>query len=160
RTAIMRYPDFDLTIAALANLEQAKPELIVGGVAGILHSELTPPYLLQAPLQGPAAPAPVAEVLRTIGDSGDGRVATPGLRRVLAAEDRACFARMLQRPGDWSPLGCDAVGTRAIVRLDARIERICYARAALESEGERLTRIISIWYAADGKVAGVDVTTW
>jgi CubicO group peptidase (beta-lactamase class C family) len=160
RTAIMRYPDFDLTIAALANLEQAKPELIVAAVAGILHPELTPPYLLKAPLPGPAAPTSIADVLRGVADSTDARVATPGLRRFLTADDRHFIGGLLQHAGDLTPLGCDAVGTKGIVRLDARIERICYASTQVVTEGERLTRIVTIWFTTDGKVAGVDTYTW
>jgi hypothetical protein len=71
---IQRYPDFDLTVIVLTNLDQANPEGIASGIVGILEPVLTPPHLLPGRLPGAAPPKAIDDLLRDVaGWQGLGR---------------------------------------------------------------------------------------
>src|SRR6476660_10538657 len=50
RTALYRYPEYGLTVIALANLAQAQPGALAEGIAGLFEPALTPAHRLSAPL--------------------------------------------------------------------------------------------------------------
>jgi len=150
RTSIQRYPEFDLTVIAMANLDAALPEAITFGIAGILEPALLPPHLLPPREEGP--PEPVASLLAAVAAGSASSRLAPGLRTFASKTVRDEWGRSLADVSRWEPLGCDAVGERGISRLGARIERICYARA----EGRESRLLASVAYTADWRAAGLD----
>jgi CubicO group peptidase (beta-lactamase class C family) len=150
RAAINRYPDFDLTVIALANLDTAEPEAITFGIAGILEPALRPPHLLPPNDAGP--PEPVADLLAAVAAGKASAKLTPGLRAFASKTVREEWSGSLADLKRWEPLGCDAVGDKGISRLGARIERICYARAT----GADSRLLASVAYTADWHAAALD----
>jgi CubicO group peptidase (beta-lactamase class C family) len=150
RASIQRYPEFDLTVIAMANLDAAEPESIGYGIAGILEPALLPPHLLPPSAEGP--PEPVDKLLA---DVAAGRAAprlAPGLRAFASKSVREEWGRSLADVSRWEGLGCDAVGDKGISRLGERIERICYARAT----GPESRLLASVAYTADWRAAALD----
>jgi hypothetical protein len=150
RTSIQRYPEFDLTVIALANLDTALPEAITYGIAGILEPALLPPHLL--PQGKPGPPEPVVSLLAAVAAGSASSRLAPGLRTFASKSVRDEWSRSLADAKRWEPLGCDVVGERGISRLGARIERICYARAP--GAGSRL--LVSVAYTAEWRAAALD----
>ena len=66
RTAIQRYPDFDLTVIVLDNLEQSFPEATAVTIAGILEPRLTPPHMLRRAPSEVKPPQPIDRLLQDI----------------------------------------------------------------------------------------------
>jgi CubicO group peptidase (beta-lactamase class C family) len=150
RTSIQRYPEFDLTVIALANLDTALPEAITYGIAGILEPALLPPHLL--PQGKPGPPEPVVSLLAAVAAGSASSRLAPGLRTFASKSVRDEWSRSLADAKRWEPLGCDVVGERGISRLGARIERICYARAA----GAESRLLVSVAYTAEWRAAALD----
>lgn len=154
KASIQRYPEFDLTVIALANLAQAQPEAITLGVAGILEPALVPPQLLVRPLPGPMPPEPPTAVLAgLVGGTASARLA-PGLRVFLSEDLRREFRELADGSGEWSWRGCDKVKARKIERLGARIERTCYATAP--GKEREPARVLEVAYAAGWRIASVE----
>ncbi len=154
RSSIQRYPEFGLTVIAMANLDAATPEAISFGIAGILEPALLPPHLLPPRQEGP--PEPVAALLAAIAAGKASSRLAPGLRAFASKSVRDEWEQSLADVGRWEPLGCDAVGERGISRLGARIERICYARA----EGRESRLLASVAYTADWRAAALDAYSY
>ena len=150
RTSIQRYPDFDLTVIAMANLDTALPEAITAAIAGILEPGLVPPHLLPPSTEGP--PEPVAELLAAVAAGKASSRLAPGLRTFASKSIRDEWHQGLADLSRWEPLGCDAVGDEGISRLGERIERICYARAT----GAESRLLASVAYTADWRAAALD----
>jgi CubicO group peptidase (beta-lactamase class C family) len=154
RTSIQRYPEFDLTVIAMANLDAALPEAITFGIAGILEPALLPPHLLPPREGGP--PEPVASLLAAVAAGSASSRLAPGLRTFASRSVRDDWGRSLADVSRWEPLGCDVVGEKGISRLGARIERICYARA----EGPESRLLASVAYTADWRAAALDAYSY
>jgi CubicO group peptidase (beta-lactamase class C family) len=152
RGSIQRYPEYDLTIIALANLEQAVPEAVSFGIAGILEPKLLAPHLIRAELKGPRPPRPIPEVLRSIATEQDSAAVTAGLRAFSSKAFREGTGDLLEQAKGWTFLGCDEVGARKLDRLGARVTRICYAR----STGKESNQLVEVLYTSDWRVADVD----
>ena len=150
RTSLQRYPEFGLTVIAMANLDTALPQAITFGIAGILEPALLPPHLLPPRKEGP--PEPVAALLAAIGAGRASSRLAPGLRTFASKSVRDEWGESLADVRRWEPLGCDAVGDRGISRLGARIERICYARAV----GPESRLLVSVAYTGDWRAAALD----
>lgn len=150
RTSIQRYPEFDLTVIAMANLDVALPEAITFGIAGILEPALLPPHLLPPSEEGP--PESVASLLAAVAAGSASSKLAPGLRTFASKSVRDEWSRSLADVSRWEPLGCDAVGERGISRLGARIERICYARAI----GSDWRLLAAVAYTAAWRAAALD----
>ena len=150
KTSIQRYPESDLTVIALANLDAALPVPISFTLAGILEPSLLPPHLLPPSRMGP--PEPVEALLAAVVADTVGARLTPGLRRFFSNQMREEWSRGLRSVRRWEGLGCDQVGDRAIERLGARVARVCYARAI----GEGFRRLVSVAYTAEGRAAELD----
>ena len=156
KTAIYRYPEFNLTVAALANLAQAEPGAIAEAIAGILEPTLQPPQRLVKALPGARPPAPIPSLLRQISRGNDTTMVTPGLQHFLSSGPRT---ELEQTPGsvlNWKELGCDDVSDRRMVWLSARIERVCYHRGS-DRDG---AMIVSVFHTADWRAAHFEVTRY
>jgi CubicO group peptidase (beta-lactamase class C family) len=152
KTAIHRYPEYNLTIIMLANLAQAQPGAVVQGIAGILEPDLRPPHSLDAALPGEEPPVPAADLLRQIAAGSDSTQATPALTRFVSPGVRKEWSELLGATKSWVPLGCDVVRGRRISRLGATIERICYARGS----GPSGASLVSVYYTTHGRVGYID----
>jgi CubicO group peptidase (beta-lactamase class C family) len=150
RASLQRYPEFDLTVIALANLDAALPQAITFGIAGMLEPALLPPHLLRPSEEGP--PEPVAALLAAVAAGQASSRLAPGLRRFASKSVRDEWGQSLVDVSRWEPLGCDTVGDRGISRLGERIERICYARAT----GAASRLLASVGYTADWRAAALD----
>jgi CubicO group peptidase (beta-lactamase class C family) len=150
RTSIQHYPEFGLTVIALANLDAALPEPITYGIAGILEPRLLPPHQLSPDGSGP--PEPVAALLAAVAAGSAASRLMPGLRSFASKSVREEWGRSLAEVNRWEALGCDAVGQRRISRLGARIEHICYARAT----GPDSRLLVSVSYTGDWRAAALD----
>jgi CubicO group peptidase (beta-lactamase class C family) len=150
RSSIQRYPEYDLTIIALANLDAAMPELVTTTIAGILEPALLPPHLLPSSADGP--PEPIERLLTDLAaGKAQGRLA-PGLRTFASKGVRKEWGRSIAGLSRWENLGCDAVGDRGISRLGTSIERICYARGT----GTDTRLLVSVAYGRDWRPAELD----
>ncbi|MFL5514796.1 MAG: serine hydrolase domain-containing protein [Gemmatimonadales bacterium] len=152
KASIQRYPEQDLTVIALANLAEARPEAITLAVAGILEPPLRPPELLSEPPSGAAPPHPIPDLLQEISAGrGAGRL-TPGLSRFVSSELRNALGELLRPTRAWAWKGCDDVSARRLERLGSVIHRICYAAGT----GKDVASLVEVDYAEDGRAAFVD----
>lgn len=154
KTAIHRYPEFKLTVVALANLAQAEPGTIAEGIAGILELQLRPPHLLSAPLPGPAPRWPVQQLLSRITQGNDTLLVTPGLRRFLSPASRRDLKEAVASVTAWKPLGCDELAGRSIAWLGSPVERVCYASGT----GRNGSMLMSVFYTGEWKAAHLDIS--
>jgi CubicO group peptidase (beta-lactamase class C family) len=145
-TAIHRYPELDLTVIVLTNLAQAHPGALAQAIAGILEPAVQSPHLLARALGGPTTPVPIPVLLRRIA-AADSSGVTPGLHRSLLPLARKDLGMTLGDVKSWTLLGCEGVAGRGITKLDATIERICYARGV----GKDRRVIVSVFYTSDSR---------
>jgi CubicO group peptidase (beta-lactamase class C family) len=148
-TVFYRYPEFDLSVVVLANLEQAIPAAIAEGIAGMLEPALQPPQLFSTALRGSPPPVAIPALLQRVAAGDDAGIVTPGARRFQLPAARQQLGEILQKAGSWTTLGCELVIGRKIRRLGADVARICYARAA--GEAERL--VVNAYYTDDWRAA-------
>jgi CubicO group peptidase (beta-lactamase class C family) len=152
KTALYRYPEFNLTVVVLANLAQAQPGAMAEAIAGILEPELQPPHMFAAPLPGSRPKRGTSELLRAMSNGNDSGLVTPALDRFMAKGSRRDLAQTLGRLTDWTELGCDDVRSRRVAWLGAPIERVCYARAT----GKESPAVFSIFYTKGDRAAHFD----
>ena len=150
KTSLQRYPESDLTVIVLANLDAALPAPISFAVAGILHPKLLPPHLLPPSRMGP--PEPVRALLAAVMADTAGARLTPGLRGFMSKSLREEWSQGLRGVRRWEGLGCDEVADRRIERLGGRVARVCYARAI----GDGFRRLVSVAYTAEGRATELD----
>jgi CubicO group peptidase (beta-lactamase class C family) len=152
KSAIHRFPEFDLTVIALANLAEAEPGAIAEGIAGFLEPALRPPHLLAQPLQGPTPPRPTAELLSRILAREEGTLVTGAFQRFWILRARDELREQLEIVRQWSELGCDLVAGKGIRWLGSSITHACYTRA--EGPNERL--LLTVFYAEGWRAAHLD----
>ena len=152
KASIQRYPEQDLTVIALANLAEARPEAITLAVAGILEPALSPPQMIAEPASGSAIPQPIPDLLQEISAGRAGTRLTPGLSRFVSGEFRDGLAELLRPSREWNSKGCDDVSARRLERLGSAIQRICYGAG----RGKDVESLVEVAYAADGRAAFVD----
>ena len=152
KTALFRYPEFNLTVIVLANLAQAQPGAMAEAIAGILEPELQPAHMLTGPLPGPRPKRSTAELLRAISSGKDSGLVTPALDRFLASPSRRDLGQILGGFTGWTELGCDDVRSRRVAWLGAPIDKVCYARAS----GKELDAVFSIFYTKGERAAHLD----
>ena len=156
KTAIFRYPEFKLTVIALANLAQAEPGAIAQGVAGILEPALQPPHRLGTALKGAVPPLPLNQLLARIVEGTDSSAITPGLHRFLSPPARKELGQMLAPVKSWISVGCDDVSGRKLTWLAASIERVCYYTGT--GPGERM--VLSVAYTSEWQAAHLDPSAY
>jgi CubicO group peptidase (beta-lactamase class C family) len=154
KASIQRYPEQNLTVIALANLAEARPEPITFAIAGILEPVLRPPHIAAAAAASGRPPAePIPALLDRLVSAPDSARLTDGLRRFIA-DDYRKELREVVRPGrTWTWRGCDDVAAGRIERLGSAIARACYAAGAAAD----VSSLVEVDYAADGRAAFV---TW
>ena len=145
KTAFYRYPEFDLSVAVLANLDQAVPAAIAQGIAGILEPVLQPPHLFRAPLRAPTPPVSIADLLHGLAEGDKGAMLTSGARRFLRPAVRRELGQMLEKADSWTALGCEPLAGLKERLLGADVARVCYARGTGKSE----RTVVSVYYARD-----------
>jgi hypothetical protein len=154
RSFIARYLDDDITVAALANVNDAEPAGIVRGVAGMLQSELALPSA-KAAGKNPddRRAATLRGVLeawatwRTNDAMADGLAGTKtGSARETGS--RNTVANHLRHSTDFTWLADDDVGDRAMQRRGGDVAHIAYY--TLEAEGE--SHRYRFYLTADGRV--------
>lgn len=150
RTSIQRYPESDLTVIVLANIDAALPAPISFTVAGILEPALRPPHLLPASRMGPREP--IQALLAAVVAGTPHRRVTPGLRRFISDGVREEWRHGLQAVRRWESAGCDDVSARRLERLGGGIARVCYARAL----GSDFRRLVSVAYTSDWIATDLD----
>jgi CubicO group peptidase (beta-lactamase class C family) len=150
RSSIQRYPEYGLTVIALANLDAAMPEVVSTTIAGILEPALLPPHLLPVSDSGP--PEPIERLLADVATGKAQPRLAAGLRTFASKSVRESWGRSIADVSRWENLGCDAVGDRGISRLGTPIERICYARGT----GADSRLLVSVGYGRDWRPAELD----
>lgn len=151
KSAMYRYPEYGITVIALANLAQGKPGTIAEGVAGILEPALEPASRLRRALE-PHASLPLEQLLEKIVRNEEGDAVTPGLRRFMSPAARHELGQQMDSVRSWTPLGCDDLSERGIFWLRAAVQRVCY----LKGEGSEPI-LASVFYTADWQAALLDV---
>lgn len=158
RTAIARYVAQGLTVAVLANLAQAEPEVMAHEIAGLLEPAL------RRPDAGRTAREPDehrAERLLGVLEAWADYRAVPAMARGLAqtasgsgreAYDRARTGRRLAAMTGFRYLGEDDLSERPIDRRGERAERIAYY--ALDTEDER--HVYRFRLTGEGRVVDFD----
>jgi len=152
RTAIQRYPDFDLTVIVLDNLEQSLPEAMAVTIAGILEPRLTPPHMLRRAPSEVQPPQPIDRLLQDIAAGVETTHLTPGLKAFISDPLRESVGRRLKGAQGWTFVGCDPVEGRGISRLGTQVVQMCYARGL----GAAPNSLVTVLYGADWRAAGFD----
>ena len=152
RTAIQRYPDFDLTVIVLDNLEQSLPEAMAVTIAGILEPRLTPPHMLRRAPSEVKPPQPIDRLLQDIAGGVETTHLTPGLEAFISDPLREGVGRRLKGARGWTFVGCDPVEGRGISRLGTQVVQICYAKGL----GAAPNSLVTVLYGADWRAAGFD----
>ncbi len=152
RTAIQRYPDFDLTVIVLDNLEQSLPEAMAVTIAGIMEPRLTAPHALRRAPSEVKPAQPIDRLLQDISAGADSARIAPGLKAFVSDALRESVGRRLTGAQGWTFIGCDSVEGRGISRLGTQVARICYARGL----GAAPNSLVTVLYGADWRAAGFD----
>jgi CubicO group peptidase (beta-lactamase class C family) len=152
KASIQRYPEQDLTVIALANLAQARPEAVTLAIAGILEPALRPPHVTEAVISGVPPRQLVPALLEDVASARDSVRLTNDLRRFVSDDYRHELDELIRPGRRWTWRGCDDVARRRIERLGSTIARICYAVGA----GQEVSSLLEVDYAADGRAAFMD----
>jgi CubicO group peptidase (beta-lactamase class C family) len=151
RTAIARYVNERLTVAVLANLAEAEPEMIAHGIAGIVEPALAlPDGKTTAADPDPARTSALRDVLTAWGQGGDAKRMAAGLRAARAGTAREKTSRKrtadrLQKMTGFAYLAEDDVRGKGLERRGETIARIAHFKMGLES-GDLFYR----FYLTDG----------
>jgi CubicO group peptidase (beta-lactamase class C family) len=157
QATLQRHPDFDLTVIVLTNLDEANPEGIASGIAGILEPVLTPPHLLPVRLPGAGPRKSIEDLLRNVAAGRDSAEVTPGFKVLTPPARRERFASLLKELQAWTFVGCENVIGRQMSRLDTRVEWLCYAKGPVRRGEREGNVVITVLYGAAWRVAGIDL---
>ena len=153
QTSIQRYPEFDLTVVALANLAGSHPGPVSEAIAGIIEPSLRPPQMLTADAS-PASLATQAPALLSAIAAGreDSALTTRGFRQFASPPWRKELAEALKLVNSWTPLTCDTSAFGSFMYLGVEVARMCYLRGT----GPKASLVASMYYSADRRVAGIE----
>ena len=152
KTAIYNYPEFDLSVAVLANLAEATPGPIAEGIAGILEPSLLPPELFSATIGGPSPPIAISALLRRIVAGNEAGI-TPGARRHLVPAAKRQLPEILKQAESWTALGCERPMGGHMRWLGADAVHVCYARGV----GAAGRTMVTAYYTGDWRVSFFDM---
>jgi CubicO group peptidase (beta-lactamase class C family) len=153
KTAIYRYPEFDLTVIALANLADAEPGPMAEAIAGMLEPDLLPAHLLKRPLKGAVPPERPEKLLAQLGKDRQEQLLTPGFLHFLSGSPRPEVREAVKKVESWTPLGCDDLTRLGLVWLSSRIAHACYATG--KSPTDRL--VATFYFSPDWRLAHFDL---
>jgi CubicO group peptidase (beta-lactamase class C family) len=156
KTAIYRYPEYRLTVIALANLAEADPGAIAEGIAGLLEPALLPAHRLTSALSGGTPPQPAGHLLGRLLQHTDSSVITPGLQRFLSPDERDELRQRLDSLGPLRFLGCDDLTGRGLVWLSSPLAQGCYSAA----NGAHERAVFSLYYTGEWRLAFFDVSRY
>jgi hypothetical protein len=157
RATFQRYPAFNLTVAVLTNLDEANPEGLAIGVAGMIEPALAAPHLLRKPLVGAMPPKPLAQLLSEIASEKESSDVTAGFSASMSRDRRELIGGLLKQRQDWTVLGCEGVASRNIWRMGTRVVSLCYAKASVRSEERQGNVLFTILYGAGWRAAALDL---
>jgi D-alanyl-D-alanine carboxypeptidase len=157
RATFQRYPAFNLTVVVLTNLEEANPEGLAIGVAGVIEPALTAPHLLRKPLVGGTPPKSLDQLLREVASEKESSDVTAGFSASMSDDRRELVQTLLKQRQGWTVLGCEGVASRNLWRLGTRVVSICYAKASLRSEERQGNVIFTTLYGAAWRAAALDL---
>lgn len=149
KATIQRYPDFGLTVIAMANVSSALPDGIATAVAGVIEPALRPPHALAGRTE--AEMASIVGQLRAAA-AGDSMKLTPAFRRYLDASARADLQRALDRTTGWQALGCDEMSRAAVERFGVAVMRACYASGRRGAS----SAVVAVLTDASGRIAAIE----
>jgi CubicO group peptidase (beta-lactamase class C family) len=156
KTAIYRYPEFNLTVIALANLDDAEPGTMAEAIAGLLEPDLVPAHALKARLKGAMPPEPPEKLLAQLGKERQEELLTPGLRHFLSGPVRPEVREAIKKVDAWTPVGCDDLTGQGLVWLLSSIAHSCYARG--KSPSDRL--VATFYFSPDWRLAHFDLARY
>ena len=149
KATIQRYPDFDLTVVAMANVSSALPDGIAAAVAGLVEPALRPPHALVGK-PGTDTIGFVAQLRAAA--AGDSTKLTPAFRRYLDADSRADLTRALDRMTGWQSLGCDEMSRAKVERFGVAVTRVCYARGKRGGSNA----VVAVLTDTSGRIAAIE----
>ena len=152
KASIQRYPEQDLTVIALANLAEARPE--ADHPRGRRHSRARPASAAGDPGAGVGStpPQPIPDLLQEISAGRGGARLTPGLARFVSGEFRDALGELLRPSREWS---CE--GLRRCLRPPAGAARLGHRAHLLRRRPwEDVASLVEVDYAEDGRAAFVD----
>lgn len=158
QTSIQRYPDFHLTVIALANLSGSTPGPMSEAIAGIIVPALAAPHTLPADQvpdtrAGDARPADAPSLINAIAaGSIDTSLTSPSFRRWAVKGWRRELRTEIETVTSWEVVTCDAEEPGAFQYLNESVARTCYLRGT----GSEARVLVSIYYSSDGRIAGVE----
>ena len=157
RTSIQRYPEFDMTVIVLANLENATPGPISEAIAGIVQPALAAPQTLEPDSNPDSLAAQSSGVLNAItADRENSERETPGFRRFAIPAWRKELRQEVKPVASWTPLICDTLAPGAFMYLGAEITRMCYVRGT----GPEASVLAGVYYSADRRLAGIEINDY
>jgi len=157
QTSIQRYPEFDLTVIALANLSGSKPGPVSEAIAGIVQPALTAPQMLtpDSNVDSLAAEAPGLMTAIAAGTEDPLRT-TSGFRRYAVASWRKDLGQEMKLASSWMPLTCDTLASGSFMYLGADVTRMCYVRGS----GPKADLLADVYYSADRRLAGIEINDY
>ncbi len=157
RTSIQRYPEFDMTVIVLANLENATSGPISEAIAGIVQPVLAASQTLEPDPSPDSLAAQSSRVLGTVAaDRESPESETPGFRRFAAPAWRKELREDIKPVESWTPLTCDTLGSGAFMYLGAEITRMCYVRGT----GPEASVLANVYFSADRRLAGIEINDY
>ncbi|HEY8256190.1 MAG TPA: serine hydrolase domain-containing protein [Gemmatimonadales bacterium] len=157
QTSIQRYPEYDLTVVALSNLGGSSPGPLSEAIAGIVVPELAEPHTLPPDPRPDSLAARAPAALRSLAaGTTDTTLTTRALRRFSGRMWREELAEEIQPVSAWEVVTCDSLPPGLLMYLGSPVVRTCYLRGT----GPGASVIATMYYSADHRIAGVEVTSY
>jgi CubicO group peptidase (beta-lactamase class C family) len=153
--AIARYPDQDLSVAVLANLDQAEPGTMAHEIAGIVEPKLAlPDPAPSLPDPDPPRAARLREAMEAFADSRPHPALARGLLETASGSSREAHQRRsigerLAGMAAFRFIGEDDLAARPLAWRGELVTRVVHY--ALDAEGER--HAYRFYLTQDGRVA-------
>ncbi len=153
QTSIQRYPEFNLTVVALANLGGSHPGPISEAIAGMIEPRLAAPHMLPAAATADSAGALIPGELRSIASKGaNASIATPAFIRFARRAWRHELQDAITDIGSWEVVACETAPPGGPMYLMTRVSRTCYVRGT----GPDASLLVTVYFSGDGRIAGIE----